>query len=219
MTTLKTIFSLDIVKGFLGGLVGTGAGVGITMLVRWGVGLPAWSPGPDLVVGIIVGVITYLAVLGIFNYWFRWAIGAPQKERSEPLTNSWKRYLNVDTNHKVIGVQYVITSLVFLPFAVTLQLIGRLDLSKVISLTPSTYESIISDHGLTMLFIVVLPAWSGLMNYFVPLMIGARDVAFPRLNAFSYWLVPPAGILVACGLLAGGFDTGWTVYPPLSSAF
>ena len=126
----------------------------------------------------------------------------------------------MDINHKVIGVQYLVTSLLFLPFAIALQLIGRLDLSKLIpSLHPNVYESIISTHGLVMLFIVVLPAWAGLMNYLIPLMIGARDVAFPRLNAFSYWLLPPAGILTACGLLAGGFDTGWTVYPPLSAQF
>ena len=216
---MNTIFGLDAIRGFLGGLIGFAAGTGITMLVRLAVGLPAWSPGPDLVIGIIVGVIVYLAVLGVFNYWFRWAIGAPPQETPEPTAYSWKRYFNVDINHKIIGVQYVVTSLVFLPFAVILQLIGRLELSKLISLSPNAYESIISDHGLTMLFIVVIPAWSGLMNYFIPLMIGARDVAFPRLNAFSYWLVPPAGILVTCGLLAGGFDTGWTVYPPLSSGF
>ncbi len=220
MKMLKTLFSLDIVRGFLAGLAGTGAGIGITMGVRQAMGLPSWSPGPDLTIGIITGVITYLAVLGVFNYWFRWATGAPLQEEPEPPKQSWKRYFNVDINHKVIGIQYMVTSLAFLPFAVVLQLIGRLDLSKIIpALNPTAYETIISDHGLTMLFIVVLPAWSGMMNYFMPLMIGAKDVAFPRLNAFSYWVVPPAGILVACGLLAGGFDTGWTVYPPLSAAF
>jgi cytochrome c oxidase subunit I len=219
MRFIQIIFGLDAIRGFLGGLIGFGAGTGITMLVRLASGLPAWSPGPDLVIGIVIGVITYLAVLGIFNYWFRWAVGASLQEEPEPDSHSWRRYFNVDINHKIIGVQYVVTSLVFLPFAVALQLTGRLELSKLISLSPNAYESIISDHGLIMLFIVVLPAWSGLMNYLVPLMIGARDVAFPRLNAFSYWLVPPAGILVACGLLAGGFDTGWTVYPPLSSGF
>ena len=70
-----------------------------------------------------------------------------------------------------------------------------------------------------MFFIVVIPAFTGLMNYLIPLLIGARDMAFPRLNALTYWLVPPAGLLVAFSLLAGGFDTGWTVYPPLSASF
>ncbi len=219
MKTLKTIFSLDIIRGFLAGLAGTGAGAGIAIGVRQAIGLPPWSPEPVLTIGIITGVITYLAVLGVFNYWSRWATGAPPREEPEPPKQSWTRYFNVDINHKIIGIQYMVTSLVFLPFAVSLQLTGRLELSKVITLNPTAYESIISDHGLTMLFIVVLPAWSGMMNYLMPLMIGARDVAFPRLNALSYWFVPPAGILVACGLLAGGFDTGWTVYPTLSVSF
>jgi cytochrome c oxidase subunit 1 len=217
---VKAIFSLGVVRGFLAGLAGTAAGIGITAAVRLAIGLSPWKPGANLVIGILIGVITYLSVVGVFNYWFRWATGGQTKEEPGPSKASWKRYFNLSTNHKVIGVQYLVTSLTFLPFAVALQLVGRLDLSKAIpALNLTTYESLISDHGLTMLFIVVLPAWAGLMNYLIPLMIGARDMAFPRLNAFSYWLVPPAGLLVACGLLAGGFDTGWTTYPPLSSGF
>jgi cytochrome c oxidase subunit I len=220
MNILKSISGLGMVRGFLGGLAGTAAGAGITVLIRLGMGLPGWNPGPVLVVGILAGVISYLIILGVFTYWFEWAIGREPQADIATQVKGWQRYFALDINHKTIGIQYLATSMVFLPFAVVLQLIGRLDLSKLIpSLSLSTYESIISDHGLTMLFIVVLPAVSGLMNYLIPLMIGARDVAFPRLNAFSFWLVPPAGLLVACGLVAGGFDTGWTVYPPLSVAF
>ncbi len=217
---MKTIFSLGIVRGFLAGLVGMAAGIGITAGVRLAMGLSPWRPGANLGIGILIGVVSYLSVVGVFSYWFRWATGREQKDQPEPALRSWRRYLSLSTNHKVIGVQYLVTSLTFLPFAVALQLVGRLDLSKAIpALNLTTYETLISDHGLTMLFIVVLPAWSGMMNYLVPLMIGTRDMAFPRLNAFSYWLIPPAGILVACGLLAGGFDTGWTTYPPLSAVF
>ena len=138
MRRLKTIFSLDVTRGFLAGLAGTAAGMGITMLVRLAMGLPAWNAGPVLTIGILVGVITYLSVLGIFNYWFRWATGSQPKEETEPPARSWTRYFNVDINHKIIGIQYVVTSLVFLPFAVSLQLVGRLDLSKIIpALSPS----------------------------------------------------------------------------------
>ncbi len=101
-------------------------------------------------------------------------------------------------------MQYLVTALSFLPLAVALQVLGRAQMAKFVPalLAPGAYESIISDHGIMMLFIVVLPAISGLMNFFVPLLIGARDVAFPHLNAFSYWLVPPAGLLVAFSLAA-----------------
>jgi cytochrome c oxidase subunit 1 len=217
---MRTMLSLGIIKGLIAGLVGAGFGMGITMLLRLASGLPAWDPGPVVVVGIVVGVISYLVVLGVFNFWFRWAFKGQQDEETTQPRRGWIRYFNVDTNHKVIGIQYLVTALVFLPFAVVLQLIGRLDLSQLIpALSPNAYESIISVHGLTMFFIVVIPAFSGLMNYLIPLHIGARDMAFPRLNAFTYWLLPPAGILVALSLLGGGFDTGWTVYPPLSVNF
>ncbi len=216
---MKVIFSLDIVKGFLAGAAGTAVGMGLTMLIRLAMGLAAWKEEPVLVTGILIGLITYLAVVGVFRYWYRWATGAELKEDSPPAAG-WRRYFNLDNNHKVIGIQYFVTSLVFLPVAVVLQLIGRLDLSKLIpALSPNTYESIISTHGLVMFFIVVVPAFTGLMNYLIPLMIGARDMAFPRLNAFTFWLLPPAGLLVVFSLLAGGFDTGWTVYPPLSASF
>ena len=192
----------------------------MTVLVRNLMGLPGWSPGPVFTVGIIVGVISYLVATGVFNYWAGWAIGRSPAEPSEPKTLSWRRYFNVDTNHKVIGIQYIVTALIFLPVAVAYQVVGRLELSKIgLNLDPQTYLSLISDHGIVMLFIVVLPMWAGFMNYLIPLMIGARDMAFPRLNAFSYWLVPPAGLLTTFALLAGGFDTGWTAYAPLSSSF
>jgi cytochrome c oxidase subunit 1 len=216
---MRTALSTDSLRGALAGLAGTGAGIGIAVAVRIAWGLAAWSPGPVLTIGIISGVITYLAATGVFNYWARWAIGRSPAEPSTP-PRSWRRYFNVDTNHKVIGIQYIVTALVFLPVAVAYQIVGRLELSKIgVNLEPQTYLSLIGDHGVVMLFIVVLPMWSGVMNYLVPLMIGARDMAFPRLNAFSYWLVPPAGLLIVFALLAGGFDTGWTVYAPLSSEF
>lgn len=217
---MKTILSLDIVRGTLAGLAGTGAGMGIVMLIRLARGAPAWESDQVIVGGIILGVVTYLVVLGVFGYWFRWAAKGRQDEPTSAPRRGWTRYLNVDTNHKVIGIQYLVTSLIFMPFAIALQLVGRLDLSKLIpALSASTYESIIGVHGLIMFFIVVIPAFSGLMNYLVPLHIGARDMAFPRLNALSFWLMIPAGLLIAFSLLGGGFDTGWTVYPPLSATF
>ena len=215
------VFSLDLTRGALFGLAGTGVGVGMTVLVRRALGLTLWNEGSVLTVGILAGVTAYLFSVGVLRYWLRWVTGAPSAVEEKPARPSWTRYFNVDTNHKVIGIQYMVTALLFLPFAVALQLLARLYMAKlgVVTLSPGTYESVISDHGIVMLFIVVLPAFSGLMNYFVPLLIGARDMAFPRLNAFSYWLVPPAGLLTVFSLMAGGSNAGWTLYPPLSAQF
>ena len=217
---MKRFLSIGIVRGVLGGLIGTGAGVALTMLIRAAIGLPAWNAGPVWAVGILAGVLGYLIALGIFNYWARWFVGSAEKAQPVEEGRSWTRYLNVSTDHKTIGIQYLATALIFLPIAVILQLIARVDMSKIgLTLSPETYTSIISDHGIVMLFIVAIPAFAGLMNYFVPLQIGARDMAFPRLNALSFWLVPAAGILMVTALAAGGFDTGWTVYPPLSTSY
>jgi cytochrome c oxidase subunit 1 len=217
----RTLLSLDAVRGMLSGFGGVGIGIGAAMLVRSGMGLPPWSAGPVLTIGIVIGVLAYLVALGVFRYWARWATGAPPRVETEPPKNGWMRYFNVDINHKVIGVQYFVTGLCFLPFAVTLQLIGRVHMidPHLGILGSMAYESVISDHGIVMMFMVVLPVFSGLMNYFVPLQIGARDMAFPHLNAVSFWLVPPAGLLTVFSLMAGGFDTGWTAYPPLSVSF
>ncbi|MHB8104155.1 MAG: cytochrome c oxidase subunit I [Dehalococcoidales bacterium] len=217
---LKKLLSIDAARGALAGLAGTGIGVGITMLIRYFLGRPAWDEGAVLTVGIFTGVITYLIVLGVFRYWMRWATGAKSQE-DEPPKRGLIRYFSVDTNHKVIGVQYFVAGLTFLPFAVALQLIGRVHMSDpgLGLLNNSVYESVISDHGVLMLFMVVLPIFSGMMNYFVPLQIGSREVAFPRLNAFTFWLVPAAGLLAVFSLMVGGFDTGWTAYPPLSTNF
>ncbi len=217
---MRTILGLDAVRGALAGLLGTGAGVGITVLVRLALGLPAWDQMQAMTIGIITGVVSYVFALGTLDYWLRWMRGAPPKP-DRPPEPGWKRYFNVDYNHKIIGVQYFVTSLFFLPYAVALQIIGRMHINNLppAFINLETYQWVIADHGIVMLFIVVLPAFSGLMNYLVPLLIGARDVAFPRLNAFSYWLVPASGLLTVFALACGGFDTGWTVYPPLSAAF
>jgi cytochrome c oxidase subunit I len=218
---LRTLVSLGFVRGLLFGLLGMAAGMGAALLGRRIAGLPPWDADRVLTIGMFVGVIAYLLSIRVLNYWWRWASGSQVPEESEPPAHSWMRYWNVDTNHKIIGVQYFTVGFFLLPYAVLLQLIARVHMADPHwgILQSNTYESLISDHGIVMLFLVVLPIFSGLMNYFVPLLIGARDMAFPRLNAFSFWLTPPAAILAVSSLLAGGFDTGWTVYPPLSASF
>ncbi len=219
---MTKLFSLGIIKALLAGTAGTAAGMAVVVLVRVLMGLPAWCDGPVVVGGLLVGIPVFLTTIGVFGYWWRWWRGIEKEEEATPKPHSWKRYFSYDTNHKAIGLQYLATAMVFLPFAVILQIVGRLDLSKIFGshlVSAQGYESIIADHGVMMLFIVAIPAFSGLMNYFIPILIGTRDMAFPRLNALSFWLVPPAGLLILSGLFAGGFSTGWTLYPPLSADY
>ncbi|MEK7848294.1 MAG: cbb3-type cytochrome c oxidase subunit I [Chloroflexota bacterium] len=212
-----TILRLGIVRGVIAGLAGTGVGMAVTMLVRLALGLPAWSAGPVTAVGTVVGVLFYLGGLGACSYWWGRVRGRPDEEHPRPVQPRWARYFGPDTNHKTIGIQYMVTSLLVIIVAGIYQLIARLETAQpgMQVLQLSTYNSLISLHGIMMLGAVLLGI-SGMMNYLVPLMIGARDMAFPRLNALSYWITVPAVFLLLFSLPAGGFDTGWTAYPPLS---
>ena len=122
-------------------------------------------------------------------------------------------------DHKRIGILYMLTGLVFFIAGGTEALLIRLQLAVPNNhlVGPDTYNMLFTMHGTTMIFLVVMPLLFGLANYFVPLQIGARDMAFPRLNAFSFWLVPFGGILLHFSLLLGEAPTvGWFAYAPLS---
>jgi cytochrome c oxidase subunit 1 len=210
---------LGIVRGLIAGTVGTGAGMAATMLVRAALGLPAWSPDPVTAVGTLTGLLFYLVGLGAFSGWLGWVLGWREGER--PVAGAagprWTRYFQFDTNHKTIGVQYMVTSLLVMVVAGIYQLVARMETAQpgMQFLSANTYNSLMSLHGIMMLGAALLGI-AGMMNYLIPLMIGARDMAFPRLNALSYWVVPPAVLLFLLSLPVGGFDTGWTAYPPLS---
>jgi cytochrome c oxidase subunit 1/cytochrome c oxidase subunit I+III len=122
-------------------------------------------------------------------------------------------------DHKRIAVLYLVTALVFFVIAGLEALLMRLQLAVPNNhlLQPDTFNALFTMHGTTMLFFVAMPALFGLVNYILPLQIGARDMAFPRLNAFGFWCVPLGGILLHFSMLAGGAPTvGWFAYTPLS---
>jgi len=126
----------------------------------------------------------------------------------------------VTTDHKRIGILYLWTSLAFFVAGGILALIMRTELTTPAAdvVSRDTYDQLFTMHGLTMVFLVVVPIFAGFGNYVVPLMLGAADMAFPRLNALSYWLFLMGGItLYSSWFSAGGpADTGWYLYPPYS---
>ena len=122
-------------------------------------------------------------------------------------------------DHKKIGILYLFTALFFFAIGGVEALVLRIQLARPNSsvVSPEAFNQLFTMHGTTMIFLVVMPTLVGFGNYFVPLMIGARDMAFPRLNALSYWLFPLGGFLLHFSLIAGGAPSaGWFSYAPLS---
>src|SRR5919108_5324675 len=124
------------------------------------------------------------------------------------------------TDHKRIGVLYLVTAFAFMLLGGVEALLMRTQLAEPSNtlLTGQRYNQVLTMHGTTMVFLVVMPLWAGFANYLVPLQIGARDMAFPRLNALSYWLFLAGGIVFYASLIWGTAEAGWTSYTPLSSA-
>jgi cytochrome c oxidase subunit 1 len=124
------------------------------------------------------------------------------------------------TDHKRIGILYLVTSLFMFFLAGGEALLLRLQLlgPQMRVLSPDAYNHMLTMHGTSMIFLVIIPALTGFGNYFIPLMIGARDMAFPRLNAVGYWLYPLAALLLYAQFIWGPpAQGGWTGYPPLTN--
>jgi cytochrome c oxidase subunit I len=182
---------------------------------------PAW------VFGALVGDVSFVFGVGVMSDWMKWARGldTPEHHEDEP---GWQKYFGVSLDHKVIGIQYTVTALVLIAIGGSFAMIFRTELAhsqlqfltttfKLFNQTgPQFYNTLMSLHGIIMIISILLGV-SGIMNYAVPMLVGAHDMAFPRLNAFAFWVAVPASVLLVMALVLGGFDTGWTGYPPLSA--
>jgi cytochrome c oxidase subunit I len=148
-------------------------------------------------------------------------------ERNAPITSpehnehpqrKWQDYFGFSTDHKVIGIQYLVTAFFFYFVGGALAEVMRTELSTPDPdfVQPEFYNQLLTMHGTIMLFLWIIPAGAAFANYLIPLMIGAEDMAFPRLNAVAFWMIPPGGILLLSSFFNGAPQAGWTSYPPLS---
>lgn len=229
---LMLILNLGAVKGIIGMIVGAVIGAALALSIRGAMGLPLLdsvrvniNPTGFEVAAVcasLLGTIGFLIGVGALTDWLKWCVGleTPLHHGPPPGKPAWTRYFSVDYNHKVIGVQYSVTGILLLLIAGFLAIMFRLELAQpdIQFLTPNTFNTFISAHGMIMIGSILLGV-GGLMNYLVPLMIGASDMAFPRLNAFGFWVNVPGAILLVAAIVLGGWDTGWTGYPPLSAEF
>ncbi len=197
-------------------------GLGLVVLLRWAASWdPIWKWSSIATVELTAVPLGFLVGLGGFDYWARYCSGKPTlpEDHSRHGARSWRDYFRINTDHKVIGVQYVVTTMTFFVIGGFLALLFRAELAHPGDqyFNPQTFNALVTDHASLMIFLVIIPAFAGLGNFVIPLMIGAADMAFPRLNALSYWLLPIAGIMLLVGLAipGGGPSAGWTCYAPL----
>jgi cytochrome c oxidase subunit I len=130
----------------------------------------------------------------------------------------WWHFFTFSTDHKVIGIQYLVTAFIFYLIGGSLATAIRTELATPAPdfVTPEVYNSLLTLHGTVMIFLWIIPAGAGLANYLIPLMIGARDMAFPKLNAVAFWMIPPSGLALVLSFFLEAPQSGWTSYPPLS---
>ena len=144
--------------------------------------------------------------------------------RAELYRSDWRRGRVASwvttTDHKKIGILYVVTSLIFFVAGGLLAVLMRAQLATPDEgfITQNSYNELFTIHGTTMIFLFIVPLWAGFANFLVPLMVGARDMAFPRLNAASYWFFLFGGVTLFLSFFASGgaAKAGWYGYPPLS---
>jgi len=199
-----------------------GIGLGITLLVRWAEGWhPIWDGQVITTVELAAVPFGFLAGIGGFDYWAGYAIGSPTRpeDHSRHGAYSWRDYFRVNTDHKVIGIQYVVTTIFFFLAAGLLAMVMRAELARpgMQFVGNQVFNELFSVHAALMIFLFIIPAFAGLGNFVIPLMIGAPDMAFPRLNALSFWLLPMAGLMMLSSFFVPGFGCGWTGYAPLCS--
>src|SRR3954449_10237976 len=203
----------------------------LVLVVRELYGFPTFDGGLTtkaqngiLLASLFAGPLFFLVGIGAFDYWFYYFSG--KKTRAEDpsghCARSWKDYFRVNTDHKVIGIQYVCTSFFFMLIGGLLAMMVRAELAAPGQqfVDADAYNGLFSVHASLMIFLFIIPVFAGLANFVLPLMIGAPDMAFPRLNALSFWMLPIAGIMMLTSFFmpGGSFASGWTAYAPLSTS-
>ena len=206
----------------------TGLGTGIVLgFIGWVVShalLQGSNWGTDMVVTVtlVSWVIGFNIGMGSFNAPFRWLRAKDQTREDElygaGVGQGWTRYFKFCTDHKVVGTQYLVLVMVLFFVGGTLAMMIRTQLltPHMAFLSPQTYNSIVTIHGMVMIIATIIMVSGPFANFILPIMIGAKDMAFPRLNALSFWLVVSAVPPILSSFLLGGTNSGWTTYAPLS---
>jgi cytochrome c oxidase subunit 1 len=172
-----------------------------------------------IVLGFLFLVIGWLIGLGIFSDLLRSITGRPASasESSEP-EGGVAKYFRFTLDHKVVGIQYLVGMIIYFCTAGLLAMGIRTELLSPVHhvFSSSVYVEIVGEHGTMMMMLMTSVILGPFGNYLIPLMIGAKRVAYPKLEALSFWLTPAAFMILLAAIPLGGFHMGWTGYPTLS---
>jgi cytochrome c oxidase subunit 1 len=168
--------------------------------------------------GLTLGVVGWFAGIGALNYPLAKLVGRESPHDFKEV-DGWSKYFRYTTDHKVVGKQYVVGVLLFLFTGGLLAMAIRTELLSPVThvFGPGTYITIVSEHGTIMMMMATSIIVGPLGNYFVPLMIGSRRMAYPQIEAFSFWCFTAGYLVIFSALIYGGFPTGWTGYAPLQT--
>ncbi|HLH64267.1 MAG TPA: cbb3-type cytochrome c oxidase subunit I [Solirubrobacteraceae bacterium] len=210
-----------IVLAIIGWLIGYWLGgrfVNIPSLQYYTVGTGPGQNDISVFLGYLLGVIGFLAGLGFFNYPIKRMLGHPPSlAEHESAGEGWIRYFTLCTEHKVVAMQYLVGIGVFFFIGGINAMLIRTELLQpnVHVFGANQYLTLVGMHGSMMMGMMTSGVLGPFANWVVPLMIGSRRMAFPRIESFTFWLLMAAGVVLMTTVFFGGFQTGWTGYEPL----
>ena len=208
--------------GIIGAVIGYFLGHWLGNMLSYGYARNPLSDMNDfpLVLGYVFGTVGWLAGLGVFNDLLRQMAGRPvpvAEEEAEAATGL-ARYFRYTLDHKVVGIQYLVGMIVYFCTGGLFAMAIRTELLSPTYhiMSASSYLMVVGEHGTMMMMMMSSVVLGPFGQYLLPLMIGSKRMAFPRLEALAFWLTPAAYVILLSGVLLGGFPTGWTGYAPLS---
>src|SRR6266487_2439786 len=171
-----------------------------------------------IVLGYAFAVVGWLAGLGAFNDLGRLVIGKPMRDVEYAPAGGLAKYFRFTLDHKVVGIQYLFGMITYFLTGGLFAMAIRTELLSPTYhvLSPSAYLMVVGEHSTMMMMMMSSVILGPFGQYFAPLMIGSKRMAFPRLEALGFWLTPPAYVVLLSGILWNGFPTGWTGYAPLN---
>src|SRR5690349_9631028 len=208
--------------GLLGGAIGYILGHLLGNFLSSAYAQNALSDSNDIpiVLGYAFGTIGWLAGLGVFNDLGRQVLGKPllAEVRQGGRETGLSRYFRYTLDHKVVGIQYLYGMIAYFLTGGLFAMAIRTELLSPTYhiMSSSAYLMVVGEHGTMMMMMMSSVVLGPFGQYFAPLMIGSKRMAFPRIEAIGFWLTPAAYIILLSGILFGGFPTGWTGYAPLS---